>query len=82
MTKTIKAHFDGKVLIPDEEVDLPVNQPLMVEVREEVPVQTDESLADRLHRFVDEQPVIDRGDMPTDGSINYKHYLYGHPKQT
>ena len=29
---TLTAHFDGKVLIPDEPVNLPVNQPLKVSV--------------------------------------------------
>ena len=27
----IKAHFDGKVIVPDEPVDLPVNEPLEFE---------------------------------------------------
>ena len=29
---TINAHYDGKVLVPDEPVQLPVNQPLRVSV--------------------------------------------------
>ena len=28
----IQCHFDGKVLVPDEPLDLPVNQPLSVNV--------------------------------------------------
>jgi hypothetical protein len=32
MTQRLRAHFDGRVLVPDEPVDLPVNQPLEVEV--------------------------------------------------
>jgi hypothetical protein len=32
MTLSIKAHFDGKVIVPDEAVDLPVNQPLEVQL--------------------------------------------------
>jgi len=32
MTQTIKAHFDGKTLIPDEPVDLPVNRALTLTV--------------------------------------------------
>ena len=27
---SIKAHFDGMVLVPDQEVDLPVNLPLTI----------------------------------------------------
>ena len=32
MSMTIRAHFDGKVIVPDEPVELPVDQPLKVEV--------------------------------------------------
>lgn len=32
MTLHIRAHFDSRVLVPDQPVDLPVNQPLDVEV--------------------------------------------------
>ena len=28
----IKAHFDGKVLVPDEPVDLPLNRTLIVHI--------------------------------------------------
>jgi hypothetical protein len=30
MTRTIAAHFDGKFIVPDEPVDLPVGRPLVV----------------------------------------------------
>jgi hypothetical protein len=33
MIVTIKAHFDGKVIVPDEPVDLPINQPLSVQLQ-------------------------------------------------
>ena len=29
---TVRAHFDGKVIVPDEPVSLPVNTPLDVEI--------------------------------------------------
>jgi hypothetical protein len=29
---TIRAHFDGKVIVPDEPIDLPVDQELIVTV--------------------------------------------------
>jgi len=30
---TVRAHYDGKVIVPDEPVDLPVNTPLDLDVR-------------------------------------------------
>ena len=33
MSVTIKAHFDGRVIVPDESVNLPVDQPLVLEVK-------------------------------------------------
>ena len=32
MTVQVKAHFDGKVIVPDEPVELPVNEPLTLQV--------------------------------------------------
>jgi hypothetical protein len=29
---TVRAHFDGRVIVPDEPVSLPVNRPLDVEI--------------------------------------------------
>ncbi len=34
MSIVIRAHFDGKVIVPDEPVDLPVNQPLEFDLRQ------------------------------------------------
>jgi hypothetical protein len=33
MPVTIRAHFNGTVIVPDETVNLPVDQPLVLEVR-------------------------------------------------
>lgn len=32
MTMTIRAHYDGKVIVPDEPVNWPVDQPLRISV--------------------------------------------------
>ncbi len=32
MTTSLKAHYDGRVIIPDEPVDLPVNTPLELQL--------------------------------------------------
>jgi hypothetical protein len=37
MTQTIRAHFDGKVIVPDEPVQLPVGQSLRVHLEVSAP---------------------------------------------
>lgn len=32
MTRTFRAHFDGKVLVPDEPVEIPVDQPVQIQL--------------------------------------------------
>lgn len=34
MSVIIKAHFDGKTIVPDEPVDLPINEPLEFELKQ------------------------------------------------
>jgi hypothetical protein len=55
MSLTIRAHFDGKVIVPDEPVDLPVDQPLEVELKpivaEEDRSQRELSIEERLRRL-------------------------------
>ena len=34
MSVVIRAHFDGKVIVPDEPVDLPVDEPLEFELKQ------------------------------------------------
>jgi hypothetical protein len=48
MTISIRAHYDGKAIIPDEPVDLPVDKPLTIQVQaaaEGVPTGTAAELA-------------------------------------
>jgi hypothetical protein len=73
MTQTIKAHFDGKVIVPDEPVQLPVGQPLRVHVEEAEPAAP--PFADLLG-FAADLP-----DAPPDLAAQHDHYLYGSPKQ-
>lgn len=32
MVRTIRAHFDGRYIVPDEPLDIPRNQPLQVQL--------------------------------------------------
>jgi hypothetical protein len=73
MTQTIAAHFDGKVIVPDEPVELPIGQPLRVRV--ELTEESEPRFADLL-KFSADLP-----DAPADLAAQHDHYLYGSPKR-
>jgi hypothetical protein len=70
----VRAHFDGKVLVPHEPVNLPVDCLVELEVRsiDDKPLAT---LAKKLKNLPDD------ASWPEDGAIQHDHYLYGTPKQ-
>lgn len=74
----INAHYDGKVIVPDERVDLPPNQALIVRIEtkrlDEPP--TRESALAWLAANASDSP-----DVPFDLSHQHDHYLYGVPKR-
>jgi len=54
MTTTILAHFDGQVLVPEQPVDLPVNEPLRLQIdlaRHGTHGPVDQAAAERLQRM-------------------------------
>jgi len=69
MTQTITGHFDGKVIVPDEAVQLPVGQPLRIQV--EIAETSSAGFSDLL-RFAADLP-----DAPADLGAQHDHYLYG-----
>ena len=71
----IKAHFDGKVLVLDEPVDLPVNQPLNLLVAPARPM----TMTDLLEAL-DQMP--DNPSTPADLAAQHDHYLHGLPKRS
>jgi hypothetical protein len=75
---TLRAHFDGKVLVPDEPVNLPVNCALEVQVTSVGPPSTAGKSLVRLLALARRFPVTDR---PADGAAQHDHYLYGLPKR-
>jgi hypothetical protein len=91
---TLKAHFNGKVLVPDEPVNLPMNCALKVQVepmpsesakdhvspvKPSATLSTEEKPLMKLLRLLEELP--DNPDAPTDGAAQHDHYLYGLPKR-
>ena len=71
---TVNAHFDGKVIIPDEPLDLPPNQRLIVRIeavggkRE----ATEQSVLSWLAATAVESDAL-----PRDLADRHDHYLYG-----
>lgn len=73
MDKQITAHFDGKVLVPDGPVELPIGEPLRLQVE----------LSTVKHpRFADLLSFgVDCPELPADLAEQHDHYLYGMPKK-
>jgi hypothetical protein len=73
---TVKAHFDGTAIIPDEPLNLPQNQPLVVQI-EPVGDSNDarkESALTWLAANAAESPT-----QPQDLADQHDRYLYGRP---
>ena len=71
----VNAHFDGKAIIPDEPLDLPPNQALIVQI---------ESVGSR--EIADESALawlaanaVENDALPADLADRHDHYLYGSP---
>ncbi len=74
------AHFDGKYLLPDQPVDLPIGKPLQV-TAEEVAKPADTpplNLGEWLDAIVAETGLVEG---PEDWAAELDHYLYGTPKR-
>lgn len=78
---TIKAHYDGRVFVPDSPVDLPVGHVVEIDVnggqrpdagKPKTPLS---QLAEQLLSYPDNP------DVPEDFSSQVDHYLYGTPKR-
>ena len=71
---TISAHFDGKVIVPDEPLDLPPNQALVLQIQavpgKDVPAE-ESALAWIAANAVDSDAL------PVDFADRHDRYLYG-----
>jgi hypothetical protein len=69
MSLRLRAHFDGRVFVPDEPVDLPLNQPLELEVRPEAVKSTNgtsspEAVRERLRKLEEFFRLPTLGELP------------------
>jgi hypothetical protein len=72
---TVRAHFDGRVIIPDEPVDLQPNQAVIVQI-EPLEVDMEQSALAWIAAN-----AVDSEALPTDLADQHDHYLYGRPKK-
>jgi hypothetical protein len=71
---TVHAHFDGKVIVPDEPLDLPPNQALILQIQ---PIgKQDESGGEPVLSWLAAN-AIDSEALPADLADRHDHYLYG-----
>jgi len=71
---TVNAHFDGKVIIPDEPLDLPPNQPLIISIE---PVAEKQGAAEESVLSWLAANAVESNALPTDLADRHDHYLYG-----
>ncbi len=72
---TVNAHFDGKAIIPDEPLDMPPNQALILHIERVGPRETAEESA--LAWLA--ANGVENDELPTDLADQHDHYLYGSP---
>ncbi|MGA2115645.1 MAG: hypothetical protein ABSH56_12965 [Bryobacteraceae bacterium] len=72
---TVNAHFDGKAIIPDEPLDLPLNQALIVQIESVGAPETSNESA--LAWLADN--AVDDDELPADLADRHDYYLYGYP---
>jgi hypothetical protein len=75
---SIQAHFDGKVLVPDDPLDLPLDQALILRTEPANGIGSKESESSLIWMA---ENAVDDSDLPADISHQHDHYLYGTPKR-
>jgi hypothetical protein len=77
---TIRAKFDGRVLVPEQPVQLPIGP--VLELNFEPAKQAEQATAGTLADLVNfAEGLPPDGDAPVDGAAQHDHYLYGAPKR-
>ena len=74
----IKGHFDGKVFVPDEPVDLPRNQSVILHVQLAADLETRKQPGGLWAELKKHAGSVSA---PADWAEEHDHYLYGTPKR-
>ena len=75
---TINAHFDGKVIVPDQPLDLPANQPLIVQIE---PASAPGEPGEEPPLAWLAANAVESDTLPADLADQHDHYLYGSPRK-
>ena len=76
MMVALKAHYDGKVIVPDEPVNLPTDQSLVVHIE----IVSDGKKGRSVLEWMEHLQVDDTS-LPPDLAHQHDNYLYGTPKK-
>lgn len=76
---TVKVHFDGRVFVPEQPVNLPAGCQLEIAFTPPEPPAPDDKPLLKLLAILDQFPSDP--DMPADAAAQHDHYLYGLPKR-
>ena len=71
---TVRAHFDGKVIVPDEPLDLPPNRALILQIQT---VSGQDGPAEESALAWIAANAVDSEASPVDLADRHDHYLYG-----
>jgi hypothetical protein len=71
---TVNAHFDGKVIVPDEPLSLPPNQALIVSI--EPVAEKPEAAGGSVLSWLAAN-AVESDALPADLADRHDHYLYG-----
>jgi hypothetical protein len=83
MTTVLRAKFDGKVLVPEGPVNLPIGEVLEVRVAESDAQDNSGAAASSLAHLAAVAEALPRKTGPvSDRAAQHDHYLYGLPKRT
>ena len=82
MIANVKARYSNGVLTPLEPLDLEEGAEVTVSVEDALPAKRGlAAIADKVRELHRDIPPDAWDALPADGAQNYKHYLYGHPKE-
>ena len=73
----VSAHFDGKAIIPDEPLNMPSNEALVVEIER---LGTREPVEESALAWLAAN-AVENDALPADLADRHDHYLYGCPTQ-